>query len=100
MAHSFWFMGVSAITGVLGLIGAIVLFNRSRSTATILFLGGSAAQAVIPFTSWLASHNMPMYFGVITLANICAAVGLLWYAIKLPKTAAPAPASDGNPFFK
>jgi hypothetical protein len=42
-----------------------------------------------------------MYFGIIFLANICAAVGLLWYALQLPKAAPPAPpAADGSVFFK
>ena len=101
MGHTLWFTGVSAITGLLGLIGAVVLFTRSRSTATILFLVGSAVQAVLPFTSGLASSYIVIYFGVIALANLCAGIGLLWYALQLPKSAPPAPPkADGSVFFK
>jgi len=41
---------------------------------------------------FLLHQNMLAYMGIIALAHICAAGGLLWYALSLPKAAAPASA--------
>jgi hypothetical protein len=98
------FMGMSGLTGLLALAAAIVLFIRSRSAATGLFLAGTAVHAVSPFTISMFGYGLP-FMAIMTLANICASVGLLWYAIQLPKAGAaavaPATASaDGTRFFK
>ena len=92
MANSFMFMGVSFITGLLSFAAALVLFLRVRSAATGLLLAGTAIQPLIPFMGFLLHQNMLAYMGVIALAHVCAAGGLLWYALSLPKAAAPASA--------
>ena len=103
MANSFMFMGVSFITGLLSFAAALVLFLRVRSPATGLFLGGTAVSPLVPFMTYLLGHNMLAFMGLISLAHVCAAAGLLWYAISLPKAvAAPAVAavSSENPLLK
>jgi hypothetical protein len=101
MGHSMWLMGISGITGLLGFVAALVLFLRARSPATGLFLGGTAIQALIPFAGYFIGQNIVAYMGIISLAHICAAAGLLWYAIGLPKAAAPVPAgSNQNPLLR
>jgi hypothetical protein len=107
MGHSLWFTGTSGITGLLGFAAALVLFMRSRSAATGLFLAGSTVQMLIPFSSWFFGSYTMGYLGLITLSNLCAGIGLLWYALQLPKAGVPAPVaaaapaeSDGNRFFK
>ena len=102
MANSMLFMGVSFITGLLSFAAALVLFLRARSAATGLFLAGTAVSPLIPFMGFLLHQNMLAYMGIIALAHICAAAGLLWYAMGLPKAAAvPAPAAPyQNPLLK
>jgi hypothetical protein len=103
MTNSWLFMGVSFITGLLSFIAALVLFLRVRSTATGLFLGGTAISPLVPFMTYLLGHNMMAFMGLIALAHVCAAVGLLMYAISLPKaTAVPVAAvvSNENPLLK
>ena len=92
MANSWLFMGVSFITGLLSFAAALVLFLRVRSTATMLFLGGTAVSPLVPFMTYLLGQSMLAFMGIIAIAHVCAAAGLLWYAIGLPKAGAPAAA--------
>ena len=103
MANSWMFMVIGGLTGLLSFAAALVLFLRVRSPATGLFLAGTAISPLIPFASFLIAQNIVAYMGIITFAHICAAVGLLWYAIGLPKAAAAAPAAAApyqNPLLK
>lgn len=101
MGYSMWFMSLSVIIGLLSFAAAIVLFLRARSAATGLLLAGTAIQPLIPFMSFMLGQNMLAYMGIISLAHVCAAAGLLWYALSLPKTAVPAAAvSNQNPLLR
>jgi hypothetical protein len=78
---------MSLITGLLTFAAAIVLFVRRRSIATGLFLLGTIITPILPLTGMFFSRSTFGYAVLIaSIGPVCAGVGLLWYALALPKT--------------
>jgi hypothetical protein len=81
---------MSFISGVLMIAAAIILFVRRRSGATGLFLAGTILTPILPITGvFFSRETITLAFLVASIGPVCVAVGLLWFALSLPKQSVP-----------
>jgi len=76
---------MSLIAGLFTLAAAIVLFARRRSIATGLFLFGTLVTPLAFTLAFLTRGTTGYAFFVAVVGPLCAGVGLLWYALTLPR---------------